>query len=269
MDFYEIFSLHSAEGRAFVERVRLTPQGNVCLQPAKVEVALAQIPESMADLLGRTNPCAIPETDLRRERQRCKKCLVFSGAEVIMQVACGERSRRIRMDILDRDMFDPEPRTPQHRSWTMRLLVRLDQALGSNVLEQAIFPVPNSLEAPAQPPSDALVDKLKGGRFDSLFDKAPDQLSELFRQSQIPAPKPTTELISSSPFRPTFFPLPKYPPLTRLTNTPGQVTIEARVNEVGEVLDTRILNGHPLLKIAAEAAVKDWKFPADAAGRSN
>ena len=43
------------------------------------------------------------------------------------------------MDILDRDMFDPPPNTPEHASWTMALLARLDRALGLGALERPIF----------------------------------------------------------------------------------------------------------------------------------
>lgn len=51
-----------------------------------------------------------------------------------MEVSCAGQSRRIRIDILNRDMFDPQAGTPEHTSWTMALLGRLDRALGSSRL---------------------------------------------------------------------------------------------------------------------------------------
>jgi hypothetical protein len=56
-----------------------------------------------------------------------------------MAVQCGDQTRLIRMDILDRDMFDPAPKTPGHTSWTMTLMGRLDQTVGHSVMEPPVF----------------------------------------------------------------------------------------------------------------------------------
>lgn len=95
-EFYEILSVRAAaHGGTLVERIQVTPPGDVCTQAATVEVATGSINESVADLLAGTNPCSIPEKDLRRELKRCKKCLVFSGADIVMQVKCGENRRYV------------------------------------------------------------------------------------------------------------------------------------------------------------------------------
>jgi len=88
-DFYEVFSARSEENGTLIERITLTPPGNACTQPATIQITMASLHESVAVLLGKTNPCAIPEKDLLRELKRCKKCLVFSGADVVMQVYRG------------------------------------------------------------------------------------------------------------------------------------------------------------------------------------
>lgn len=67
-----------------------------------------------------------------------------------MQVQCGDQNRDIRMDVLDRDMFDPHPNTPQHTSWTMALLRRLDATLGGNVLDEPAFSVSEPAERMAK-----------------------------------------------------------------------------------------------------------------------
>jgi hypothetical protein len=51
---------------------------------------------------------------LRRELKRCKKCLVFSGADVVLQVQCGTETCLIRTDILDKirdSRLAPSPMT--------------------------------------------------------------------------------------------------------------------------------------------------------------
>ena len=106
LDFYELFIARSAATGTSIERISVTPPADVCFAPAKTEVASAALSEPPAELLGSTNPCTIPEKELQRELKRCKNCLVFSGAKVVMQVQCGTQARLIRSDILDRDMFD-------------------------------------------------------------------------------------------------------------------------------------------------------------------
>ncbi len=168
-DFYEIFVVRPVTDGTSIERITVTPPGNVCMQPAKVEIASGTTQESVEGLLGGTNPCLIPETELRRERKRCKKCLVFSGANVAMQVQCGRETRIIRSDILDKDMFDPAPDTPKHTSWTMSLLAKLDTATGPRVMDRPIFFIPNDKpSSPASPDSDA-VHELSLGTYDAYF----------------------------------------------------------------------------------------------------
>src|SRR5215470_19485218 len=121
-DFYDIFIVRPSSGGSSVERITLTPAGNKCTQPAKLEAASASLTQSVADLLAGTNPCSISQKELSRELKRRKKYSVFSGANVSMQVECGGQKRIIRADILDRDMFDAHPGTPERTSWTMELL---------------------------------------------------------------------------------------------------------------------------------------------------
>ncbi len=266
-EFYEVFSVRSAGSGTLVERITITPPGDACTQPATIQVASVPASEAVADLLGGTNPCTIPEKDLRREIKRCKKCLIFSGADITMQVQCGDRSRRIRMDVLDRDMFDPHPGTPEHTSWTMGLLGRLDQALGNSVMQRPIFAVVEPPEAPVQGSKpNAMLEDLEQGKFDTLFDTGFQKPSELFRQAQTPV-RPSVNLINSSPFRPISYTLPSYPAIARVAHVGGQVTFTTEIGSDGSASHLRFLAGHVLLRKAIEVAVTDWKFPAEAAGK--
>lgn len=123
-DFYEIIDVAQNGNELSVQRALVTPPGIACVQPAKVELSSGTLHESMEELLQSKNPCAIPEKELRREQRRCKKCLVFSGVNVTMQVTCGGENRQIRTDILDRDLFDSAPNTPKNTSWSMAVLQR-------------------------------------------------------------------------------------------------------------------------------------------------
>jgi hypothetical protein len=81
-DFYQLYAVRNDGTGTQLERIILTPEGIKCLMPPKIELANAKLDETIVDLLGKKNPCAIPEKDLRREKKRCKKCEAFSGANV-------------------------------------------------------------------------------------------------------------------------------------------------------------------------------------------
>lgn len=262
-DFYELFIVRSAGEKTAVQRISITPTGiNRCIAPTKVEAATALLDKSVAQLLGKENPCAIPERELRKELKRCKKCLVFSGAQVTMRVACGAQTRLIRSDVLDRDMFDPAPRTPEHTSWSMRLVEQLEAPLGPGVVDRPMFPAPED----AKPTGTALLDPalaqaLAAGNYDALFPAAPDKPSKLYEQSLAHPPSPIVELVSGSPFTPDTFIPPQYPPLARLTHVEGAVCLKINVNENGVVSNVTVEAGHPLLRQAATDAARRWEFP--------
>src|SRR5277367_3290770 len=196
-DYYEVLLVRPAPNGTSIERILLTPAGDACIQPAKIELASASVKESVAALLGNTNPCTIPEKELRRELKRCKKCLVFSGATVVIQVQCGSQTRLIRADVLDKDMFDPAANTPQHTSWTMALLERLDHAVGPGVMDKPVFAVLEEEKASGQSGDPMVLRDISLGKYDALFPGGPDKPSDLYRASQIHPAAPSVSLQSS------------------------------------------------------------------------
>jgi TonB family protein len=264
---YELFLIHAGANGTSIERISLTPPGDACTQPANVEVASGSLDESVAELMGKTSPCAISEKELRRELKRCKKCMVFSGAHVAMQVQCEGATRIIRADVLDKDMFDSAPQTPEHTSWTMQLLNRIDHALGPGVMDRPVLPIPEPDQKNVSPQnSDALRD-IDSGKYDELFHNAPDKPSDLYRAAQIRPPSPIVRLLSSTPFQPKGFVAPEYPPLARLARISGTVNIAMDVGPDGSATNFTVEKGHPMLRPATEKAVRGWKFSKDAAGQ--
>ena len=57
-----------------------------------------------------------------------------------------------------------------------------------------------------------------------------------------------------------FQPKPEYPALAKSARVQGTVRLEAVVAPDGTVETLRVLNGHPLLVEAAEAAVARWRY---------
>lgn len=263
-NFYELLLVGPAGNGSSIERITLTPAGDACTMPAKVETASATIDESVATLFGTTNPCTIPEKELKRELKRCKNCLVFSGADVAMQVQCGSHTRIIRSDILDRDMFDAHANTPKRTSWTMQLLARLDQAIGPGVMDRPMISMPGQDEASTQNPDSAALRDTASGKYDILFQRTPDKPSDLYlyRAAQkAPLPLPTVSLLSSVPFQPTVSVLPPYPPIARAARIEGDVTFTADIDSTGKPTHIALESGNPFLRPAVENAVAGWRFP--------
>jgi TonB family protein len=53
---------------------------------------------------------------------------------------------------------------------------------------------------------------------------------------------------------------PPYPRLAQAAGVSGAVVVEVLLDEEGDILSARALSGHPLLKDAAVAAARGWKF---------
>jgi protein TonB len=53
---------------------------------------------------------------------------------------------------------------------------------------------------------------------------------------------------------------PEYPSLARVTGVHGTVVLECTIDAAGNVIDVRLISGHPLLAPAAIAAVGRWRY---------
>lgn len=257
-DFYEVITVDGGPDGLEVERALVTPAGNACFSPPTVEVTAASMHASLTELLKGRNPCDIPEMDLRKELKRCKHCLTFSGADVTMHFSCGGKERAIRMDILDRDMFDPGANTPKQTSWTMTVMSSLDNVLGPGVME-------NPMSSPSKPvPSSQKVEtpilrRLRSGQFDTLFDSKP-LLSELARQAAQPLPSPNIVLQDYSPAAPIEAELPSYPPLAKAAHMGGKVSVSFHVTPDGRT-ENISFGKQTVLDTTTQAAVEKWRFP--------
>jgi periplasmic protein TonB len=79
-----------------------------------------------------------------------------------------------------------------------------------------------------------------------------------------PPPKPVQKIVrvgsNLKPPRQTYSVDPVYPPLAREARIAGTVIMEAVIDEHGNVVEARVVNGHPLLIEAALRAVRQWKY---------
>jgi protein TonB len=79
-----------------------------------------------------------------------------------------------------------------------------------------------------------------------------------------PAPRPVQKIVrvgsGVKPPRQTYSVDPVYPPLARETHIRGTVVVDAVIDEHGNVVQARVVSGHPLLMDAALKAVLLWKY---------
>jgi TonB-like protein len=264
-DFYEVIQVESAGSHLSVKRALITPQGGSCVQPPTIEQSTVAMHETMDELLSSKNPCSIPDKELHRELKRCKKCLTFRGVIVTMQTSCHGLNRQIRMDILDHDLFDSSPGTPENTSWTMSLLAKLDTALGPGAMDKPVFSLGSSQ---AQVPEKTeLIQQITEGKFDTLFGTE-DKVSLIAQQAMKPPPLPTVEIESVSPTVPTSVELPKYPPIAKLARVEGLVEATFHVDEDGTIKDIAFHEARlKMLQLGVTESIPKWKFPQSAWGK--
>lgn len=266
MYYEELYLVQTRAVGSSIERITLTPPGGSCLQPAKIEDKTAIVNQSVPSLLGEKNPCSIPEKDIHRELKRCKHCLVFSFATTSIQTRCGTETRVIRSSVFDKDWFDPNADTPTNTSWSMRLLDRLDRAVGPSVMAKPALSVSKPEETEVPQESVGLAD-VTAGKYDGLFQGEPDKPSELVRLAHQSIPIPDIQIHLDSVVKAEHQPTPAYPPLARIANLGGTVSVEFIVSADGVPDAITIQSGPQLLRGTTTEAVSKWKFPLDAAGQ--
>jgi TonB family protein len=267
-NYYDLIQITKTDDGLSLDQVLVTPHGQACMQPATVEERTAALHKTMSELLEGRNPCAIPEKDINREIKRCKKCLVFSGVNLTMQASCDGKDRQLRMDILDRDIYDNRTPTPENTSWSMRVLSELSDPLGPGSEAKPIFQLSPAVPHPV--PSTPLVNAIREGRYDNLFRKDSGVSQIVHEADKPPPPSPSVAIAAISPLYPVSPDLPKYPPIAVAARLEGMVRATFNITASGKVQNIEFQDG-PRLKML-EGAVSDtmsiWSFPGLAWGNS-
>ena len=260
-DYYEIFIAVPIQQGTKVEKFTLTPLAHKCYAPEKTEYVENVTTLSAKKLLLGVDPCKISEKDLQREQRRKHKELNFSGANISLQVSCGGKERTIQASVLERDWFLSHPDTPKNTSWTLELLTILRKLTGPGVMEKPMFAMTETVpRAPLSADATSL-ERLNSGKYDSLFSRTTDKVSEIYRASLVPLPRPSVTLVSSTPVDPVQAILPVYPRLPWLAADEGEPSAVLRVNPQGNVSAVEMYMGSTLFEGAVRDAVKNWKFP--------
>ena len=153
-------------------------------------------------------------------------------------------------------------------AWTVRLdVVRFKDG---SVLTLHPSPMPPPMDHAPVAGVGNIVDGIPGGVVGGTSGRVPGsivggQLSGVARVAPPPPPKPMkrdlirvngniqeSKLIKSVQ--------PTYPALAKRARVQGNVTLRITIDEEGNVIDTSVIEGHPLLNDAAISAVRQWKY---------
>lgn len=267
-NYYDLTILRSAGKKTEVERISLTPPSDTCYPRVEIRVAHLILDEALFHILEETNPCLTPEKKLRDELKRRKRGSIFSGMNVAIQVECARGMRMLRSDILDRDIFEKHPTTPQYTAWSSVLLDKLDQATGDQPWDKPIFPLANAVPTATITIQSQVMQDIEDGRFDQLFGDAPDHPSVLYRMAQIAPRQPFIELIRSEPTRPTVYVDPVYPPIAKAARVHGTVDFHLMVGANGLATGVVIDGGPRMLWQAVTDAIAMWNFSTNHSGKA-
>jgi periplasmic protein TonB len=140
-------------------------------------------------------------------------------------------------------------------TYTVHKLTTPDSIPRSVTQESAGAAIPPDLGGAVGGVPGGVVGGFAGGAFGSTGTAAPPPPSQ---------PQPTKRVVRAGslvkPPRRTYSIDPEYPAALRLTRIAGTVVIDAIIDERGNVVQARVVSGHPLLLGAALRAVQQWKY---------
>jgi hypothetical protein len=267
-NYYDLTFLRSQGENTDVERVSLTPPADACYPRAEIEVAHILLKEPLSNLLENVNPCTIPEKALKAELKRRNKGSVFSGMTVSIQIQCSAKTRILRADILDRDIFEEQPNTPHYTSWSRAIFEKLDKATGQSPWDKPVFAVSDTATPAAPGVPSAALQAIGEGRYDAIFGDVPDRPSTLYRLTQNPPRLPFIELTKSDPVRPSIYVDPIFPPIAKAARVHGTVDFRLVIGSDGAAKDIAIDSGPKMLWQTTSDAIAKWKFAADDSGKA-
>ena len=268
-NYYDLTFLRSNGEKTDVERISLTPPADKCYPRPEIAVIHVSLNEPLSSVLEGTNICTIPEKKLEAELKRRKTGLpVFSGMNVSIQVECAHGVRVIHADILDRDIFDSHPSTPQYTAWSRSLFEKLDQATGNRPWDKPIFQTSELASSAPSTSQSVALQEIADGKFDAIFGDSPDRPSALYRMAQSAPRQPFIELVSSEPARPKEYVEPVYPPIARAAHVHGTVEFHLVVADDGSASDVAIDSGPKMLWQTTSDAIAKWRFSADDVGKA-
>jgi hypothetical protein len=264
---YELYVVRSSPGGASLEHIVITPEGQRCIRPARIERATGTIKMSAAALMDNRNPCDLAEEDVKREIVHCTTTCPppLGGGLYVMRAQCGSAIRTVPLNARGEDIFRPYVGTPKRPLSIIELLLRLDSVVGPLTQVQL-----TSLDSGKQQPESATASvqtilDLKSGKYDDLSGKPSDLYRSIERS--IEASKAEVELESFWPIQPEKYTLPIFPRDAKKDSI-DSVSFALKLDADGKVIQQTFFSGQSLFQQAVQEAAAGWQFPKGAAERT-
>ncbi|HEX8250145.1 MAG TPA: energy transducer TonB, partial [Pyrinomonadaceae bacterium] len=132
--------------------------------------------------------------------------------------------------------------------------------VNTNVNANLKTPTPTPTRTPTPTPTRTPTPDVNANVNANAVNAAPASPTPTPTPRTTPTPSPQNVNAGMLNSRAVSLPKPAYPPTARQMNASGRVTVQVTIDEEGNVLSAKAINGHALLRNPAEAAARQSKF---------
>ena len=246
-----------------VRKIRIAPQNSSCpgITVKAADHLLAHVsPQKLARLdLCSLNVAAV-ESAINGAQPRGVTSIDDTASYSIV-VMCGRAQRVFELPYPETVDFKKLKRTSLRVAslWELEYNVQR-RSLGRSF---SFYNASASQDAAFQALGAEVVPAIKSGIYDRGFANG-THLESLLKEYSGPVKETdpwNVEFVGSAPPDLKQFQLPKYPPLARQTRIEGEVHLTVLLDtQTGLVKGVQVMSGHPLLRDAAIASVREWQF---------
>lgn len=271
-----------------IKYIRIAPLNPWCADSVTIKAAIAHLKDtSPKEVVGTDDPCLLGLDEFRQaldDSRRGKAVSLDDTAlwNVVASCSTGEKEfhfpypEEVKMNRIKRRsprvmaLWDLEPKITKI-------------AFGE---KSVFYHIPSEKDMELQRLGQELLPELRSGRFDKGFQGycvelgthgtasevlwspiskpcSPHPMEDLLSGYHGPVPnrEPAPQLLNPEELHFLKFELPEFPPLARMAKIQGKVELSLEVDQqTGEVKNTTVVSGHPLLAKSAEAAAQRWRF---------
>ena len=162
----------------------------------------------------------------------------------------------------------PAPMAAQLRQPPKRVLTTGGKLLAPTVIPQTVAmlhekPLPPEIDANTGGVEGGVPGGVPGGQIGGVLGSILTGGQQSYLPKITPPPKSVAPVRVGGRIkepRKVYAPAPQYPVLAKQAHIEGAVVIEAIIDASGNVVQAKVVSGHPLLMQAALDAVRQWKF---------
>ena len=291
--FDYILNVSPGDAGLKVSYIRISPLKAWCRQTVTVKAATALLKhESMADIVGRGNPCLMDEADFVRSLNNSKKpgmTSLFDTFRFNVVANCGSRERVFHFPYPEEINVKRLKRSLPRAMAVWYLESRIvNKAFGKG---SVFYDVSEQKDLELSHAGEELVPELVTGKYDKGFsdycahqatEERPsgesaarctsDPVESLLRgyDKNAKSRDPSCELIKGDNLHFMSFVRPQFPQMAKMAEIQGDVVMSLSIDPTtGNVNKAMVVSGHPLLAESATSAARKWRLDPKTLPRTN